>query len=414
MDQDLGRPARRTRIVVLGLSVLLVVVVAVAVTHRHRTSTTSVGPNDRHLEHGQLGPATKVQPLPQRRRIRSARGGGVHGHAGELRDHLRDHAQRPASPTTTAPRCATFEAPRRGDGAGHSAVCRAGAPLDSSVRGRAVVNTNPRRMVAGANIGGGNMNVAVRVDDTHVWEDLGGAAGLVPAAGRGGTATSLPGFASLTESALGRRNGAIAMLAMASPNGYLELESAAIDGAKRAGTTTVDGTPATVYDVGIDLAKMAAHAGLSTAEHQAISDALGVLHQEGYAWTQAKVSVDAAGYIRHMVAVHHFADKGTVSFDVGVSDIGCAGVVVVPGEQAPPATSSACISPDDPSHATTTSVAAVPTTARSVPSTPPPTEPPGSSTTTTVPVPTTTVASTTTVPASSTPTQTVAPGSGSS
>ena len=277
-----------------------------------------------------------------------------------------------------------------------------------------MVNTNPRRMVAGANIGGGNMNVAVRVDDTHVWEDLGGAAGLVPAAGRGGTATSLPGFASLTESALGRRNGAIAMLAMASPNGYLELESAAIDGAKRAGTTTVDGTPATVYDVGIDLAKMAAHAGLSTAEHQAISDALGVLHQEGYAWTQAKVSVDAAGYIRHMVAVHHFADKGTVSFDVGVSDIGCAGVVVVPGEQAPPATSSACISPDDPSHATTTSVAAVPTTARSVPSTPPPTEPPASSTTTTVPGPTTTVGSTTTVPASSTPTQTVAPGSGSS
>ena len=66
-----------------GLSVLLVVVVAVAVTHRHRTSTTSAGPDDRHLEHGQLGPATKVRasstapPNPRcaRRRGPRPRGG---------------------------------------------------------------------------------------------------------------------------------------------------------------------------------------------------------------------------------------------------------------------------------------------------------------------------------------------------
>lgn len=260
-------------------------------------------------------------------------------------------------------------------------MCTVAPIQNTTVSGHGVVNVNPKRMVTSAHINSG-MDVAVRVDDSHVWESIDGPSDLAPRGdGAGQTGSSLSGFASLTESTLGNRAGAVAMLAMASPNGYLSLESDALDGAAPDGTSTVDGTPVTVFQVGVDLPRLLDLPGLSTDGNTAITEALQLLDSERYTTTRADVSVDAAGYIRRMVAEHRFADGGTVAFAVTLSRIGCAGTVGLPGEPPPPVTATNCVSPDDPSRAPTTTT--LPTASLPTP-TPTPTPPTTLTTPTTV------------------------------
>ena len=231
---------------------------------------------------------------------------------------------------------------------------------DTTVTGHGVINVDPKRMVTSASIDSGsdsNLDVAVRVDEDQVWESIGGSSELAPQPNANVMGTPLAGFAGLTESTLGNRAGAVAMLAMASPNGYLSLESQAVDGAAPAGTATVDGTPVTVYQIGIDLSRLLDEPGLSTQGHTAITDAIKLLGDEGATDARAEVSVDAAGYIRRMVAEHRFADGGVVTIAVTVSDIGCAGTVGLPGQPPPPVTPADCVSPDDPAAVTTTTAA---------------------------------------------------------
>jgi hypothetical protein len=177
---------------------------------------------------------------------------------------------------------------------------------------------------------------------------------------------SLPGFAGLVEGTLGQREGAMAMLGMASPNGFLDLSQDAVTGAAQVGSGTVDGTPVTEYDVSIDLAQLAQAEGASDAETQAITSAVGLLDHEGYTGTKVDVAIDGAGFIREVKPVAMFSDGGTVTLDATFSNFGCAGTVLMPGQQGSTSTTTACSSPDTTSttvaSSTTTTVAASTTT----------------------------------------------------
>ena len=261
--------------------------------------------------------------------------------------------------------------------------CAPAGPQNVSVSGQGVIDVAPMAMAASADVSSFG-NLSIRVDSTDVWELSAGDSGLAPAAGDNASAgMSLPGFAGLVEGTLGQREGAMAMLGMASPNGFLDLSQQAVTGAAQVGSGTVDGTPVTEYDVAIDLAQLAQAEGASNAETQAITSAVVLLNQEGYTGTKVDVAIDGAGFIREVKPVAMFADGGTVTLDATFSNFGCAGTVLMPGQQGSTATTTACSSPDT----TTTTVA--PTTTTTV-GTPPGSVTTEAPTTTTGPAPTTT------------------------
>lgn len=157
------------------------------------------------------------------------------------------------------------------------------------VQGGGVINTGPKAMVAGANIGGG-LDVSVRVNDTDVYEGSSNDTGLAPLASDAtASGSSIPGFANITEGTLGNREGAVAMMGMASPTGYLDMVQPSVDAAAKTGTGTVDGTPVTIYQVSNNLDQLATAAGTSPAESQTISAALALLKSQGYTSNTAMV-----------------------------------------------------------------------------------------------------------------------------
>lgn len=283
-----------------------------------------------------------------------------------------------APPTTTKTRCPTLGGPDGGPnpdghelgnhaGPGRGGICTYTSiePHSTSVTGRGTVNISPKAMVASAHISGG-LDVSVRLNDSQVWESGGADYGNTPSRSSGAaTGSSLSGFADLTQSALGNRAGASAMIAMASPNGYLVLDKQAITGAAQVGSGTVDGTAVTNYEVSVDPSLLLGLDGLSTDERTAITEAIAVMHSEGYTDTRVTVSVDDAGFVRRTISVNSYADGGAVTFDATTSNFGCAGTVVMPGQSAPPSTSVQCVSPD---ATTTTSTSAPATLPKTVPS----------------------------------------------
>ncbi|MGH9301662.1 MAG: hypothetical protein ACRD0E_07235, partial [Acidimicrobiales bacterium] len=221
------------------------------------------------------------------------------------------------------------------------------------VTGTGVINTNPTAMVASARIGRG-LEVSVRVDATTVRESGFGDIGLAPMAssGYGGTSAvgsgggqTLPGFAGLTEGTLGDREGAVAMMGMASPSGYLDLVQPAVGAATRTGTGSVDGVAVTVYRVSNDLNQLAGAPGTSGPEAQTITTALKLLKAQGYKADTVDVSIDGAGYIRRVKSVDSFADGSTVVLDATFSKFGCAGKVLMPGQTGATSPPSGCQSP---------------------------------------------------------------------
>ena len=48
--------------------------------------------------------------------------------------------------------------------------------------------------------------------------------------------------------------------------------------------------------------------------------------------TRIQVAIDSDGYIREVASVLQFTGGGTATFDVTLSDFGCAGTVVMPSE----------------------------------------------------------------------------------
>ena len=228
------------------------------------------------------------------------------------------------------------------------------APANPLVTGNGVINTNPLAMVASADIGNG-LNVTVRVDDTDVYELSSGDSGLAPLPTDGSAAgTSLPQFAGITEGTLGTREGAVAMMGMASPTGYLDLIQPAIDAAARTGTGNVDGVPVTNYLVANDLDQLASAAGTTGAEAQTINTALALLKAQGFTTDRVVVSVDGSGYIRQVKATDTFGDGGKVTLEATFSNFGCAGTVLMPGQTGSGVPPTGCTSPDGTSPAAAT------------------------------------------------------------
>jgi hypothetical protein len=266
--------------------------------------------------------------------------------------------------------------------------------ISPPIQGSGVINTNPIAMVASANIGNG-LNVAVRIDGTDVYEEASGDTGLAPPTSEGSASgSSIPGFAGITESTLGTREGAVAMMGMASPTGYLDLIQPAIDAASETGTSTVDGVPVTVYQVSNNLDQLADSAGTTSAESQTITAALALLKGQGFTANTAQVSIDGNGLIRQVKTVDTFADGGTVTLAATFSNFGCAGTVLMPGQTGSGVPPSNC-TPSTGSTTPTTSAATTPSTVpttnvtpttvhSSVSPTTSTTAPPSSSTTTTI------------------------------
>jgi hypothetical protein len=201
---------------------------------------------------------------------------------------------------------------------------------------------------------------------------------------------------------------------MASPTGYLDLYQQDVDGATQTGTGTVDGTPVTVYQVAVDPTQLVNDPDITSEESTTASAAVSLLNAQGYTGTTDDVSIDNSGFIREVNSVAHFSDGGTVLLDVTLSNFGCAGTVLMPGQQGPSAPPSGCSSPDTGVAPTTTTTVAPATQSTGSQSTGSGTVTvPTTVTTTSVPAvaPTTTAIATTTAPTVTT--TTTAPGNSS-
>ena len=214
-----------------------------------------------------------------------------------------------------------------------------------ALSGQGVIDTNPFAMVATSQVPGVG-EVTARADGTDVWESGGADYGLSPGSTSAGPGSPLDGFAPVVESTLGARQGALSMMGLASPTGYLELDQDAITSAEQAGTGTVDGTPVTEFTVFLDPDAQADPPGATDVEASAIGAALAQLAAQGYRGTTVKVAIDGAGYIRQTVSTASFADGATQITQVTFSDFGCAGTVLMPGQSGASAPPPGCTSPD--------------------------------------------------------------------
>ena len=281
-----------------------------------------------------------------------------------------------SSPATTT----TTTSCRSGPGS-MGAVCGGGSMVrDQPVTGTAIVDVQPFAMVATSEVSGFG-TIVLRDDGTDVWEEGGGDYGLSPGSTDSGPGSLLTGFASLVEGTLGPRQGALAMLGLASPTGYLNLDPAETDNADLVGAGKVDGVAVTIYQVSMTPAEGGQAPGLTEQEQQATSEALAVLSSQGYTGSTVRISIDAAGYIRRTQTTDHFADGTTMTSEAEFSNFGCAGTVVMPGQSGATAPPAGCTSPDNP-----TSTPATPSTAPAS-TTPPTTTPASSGPATTVPAP---------------------------
>ncbi len=285
-----------------------------------------------------------------------------------------------------------------------SVMCVSGPPAGSQpVTGTATIDLAPFAMVATSDVSGFG-TIVLRDDGTDVWEEGGGDYGLTPGSTDSGPGSSLTGFAGLVEGTLGPRQGPLAMLGLASPTGYLNLDPAETSSANLIGTSTVSTIPVDVYQIVQTPDQVAQVPGLTDQEQQAVAAAMQLLVQQGYTGSTVLVSVDAAGFIRRTETTDHFADGSTLHSEAEFSNFGCAGMVLMPGQSGSSTPPTGCTSPDNPSATTAPSSTAPSTTAPLVlgpaasPTTPPssttiPVTP--STTSTTAPEPTSVPSSTT-------------------
>jgi hypothetical protein len=255
----------------------------------------------------------------------------------------------PTSPTTTtATACPPITTVPTSVPTSGGWVCQeesSGSASGLTITGQGTIDTNPFAMVASSVVPGLGQ-VTVRADGTRIWEMGGGDYGLSPGSTDSAPGASLPGFANLVEGSLGQRQGAYDMMGLANPAGYLELDESTITSADQIGTSTVAGVPVTVYQVSLSPDQDANVTGSTPEEATAIHNALALLQQQGYTGTTVKVSIDAAGYIRQTDSLASFSDGSTATTEVTFSDFGCAGTVLMPGQQGSTSPSAGCVSPD--------------------------------------------------------------------
>jgi sugar lactone lactonase YvrE len=247
------------------------------------------------------------------------------------------------SDTTTPPtNCAQ---PATGPSRVPSTFCSAGQ--FASISGYGTVDTNPYAMVTVTDVGALGM-ITLYDNGTNVWEIGGGDYGLA-GPGQAGPGAPLSGYAGSVEGTLGQLPGALDMQGLASGTGYLDLEAQEIQGAQPAGTGSVDGVPVTIYKLSETGLQDPDTSGLTPQQVATISAADAIIEQSGFAGKTTWVSVDSKGYIREQKTEYTLPNGSTVSGDTILSNFGCAGTVLMPGQQGSSEPPSGCVSPD---HAT--------------------------------------------------------------
>jgi hypothetical protein len=273
------------------------------------------------------------------------------------------------TPATTTPttQCAVAES-----GGQHTVIVRPGQPstgaIDqpcwaqsppsgissslSSISGHGTVDTNPYAMVTVGNIGSLGL-ITLYDNGTDVWEIGGGNYGL-SAPGQAGPGAPLSGYAGSVEGTVGQVQGALDMEALASGTGYMDLEAREIQATQPAGTGTVDGVPVTIYKLSESGLLDPTIGGLTSEQISTIRAADAIIKSSGFAGKTTLVSVDSEGYIREQKTQYTLPDGSMVTEDTILSNFGCAGTVLVPGQAGTSSPPAGCVSPDTASAASTT------------------------------------------------------------
>ena len=252
----------------------------------------------------------------------------------------------------------------------------------STISGHGTVDTNPYAMVTESDVG--SLGAITLYDDgTNVWEVGGGNYGL-SAPGRAGPGAPLSGYAGSVEGTVGQVQGALDMEGLASGTGYLDLEAHEIQGAQPAGTGSVDGVPVTIYELSESGLQDPDIGGLTSEQVSTIRAADAILESSGFAGKTTWVSVDSEGYIREQKTEYTLPDGSRVSEDTILSNFGCAGTVLMPGQAGTSTPPAGCVSPDTAGPRTSTTT---PSTGLSPQPSTPTTGAPSTPSTTSVPTP---------------------------
>jgi hypothetical protein len=224
-----------------------------------------------------------------------------------------------------------------------------------TVDGHGTINVRPYGLATVANVSGLG-SILVRTDGVNLWEHGGGQYGLA-VDGSEGPGQPLSGFAGLVASTIGAGPGAVSMLNLASPTGYLALASPTVSSATNAGTGIVDGATVTYYAAKVDLRRLADLPNLGGEQRTTISDAATALDAAGYDGTDVRIAVDEAGYVVETTAVTVFGDGAQFRTHTVLSHFGCVGRVEIPGGTATtlPAPSDGCAPVDGTASTTVTS-----------------------------------------------------------
>jgi len=263
----------------------------------------------------------------------------------------------PTTPTTQGPPCAPSALP--GGTTSPTVVCSRQSPPGMAISGHGTTDTDPFAQETVSDVPG--FGVITTFDDgTDLWELGGGDYGLSGGTDNTSPGSPLSGFAGLVVGTLGPKQGAFDLLGLASPTGNLDLEQAEITGADEIGTSAVDNVPVTVFEVTLDPSQLAGLQTLTSQQETTIQDALGILKQQGFAGETVKISIDTAGFVRQTQSVASFSDGTTISGETTLSDFGCAGTIVMPGQQGSSSPPANCVSPDTSGTTTSTTTSTTP------------------------------------------------------
>lgn len=219
-----------------------------------------------------------------------------------------------------------------------SDACGPTGPVHTTVDGHGTVHLDPYLLETTSMVTGLG-EVAVRTDGNLIVEQGGGNYGDVQ------HGQPLSGFASLVEGTFGEGPGALTMLGLASPTGYLSLSADAVTGVSAAGTGTVDGGPVTYYDVVSDTSAMQRLEGLTPEQRTTITGALAVLARSGFEEATARIAVDAAGYIRESESKATFSDGTVMLRHMTLSKFGCIGTGPTPADPDGAPAPADCVTP---------------------------------------------------------------------
>ncbi len=272
--------------------------------------------------------------------------------------------------TATPPTNCSTQVTGGGPGLVGGSAQQCSVPFFADTSGHGTVDTNPYAMVAVAKYGSSTV-VTTYDNGTDVWEFGGGGYGVYGSDSAAPPGAPLSGYAGSVEGSVGQQAGALDMQALASTTGYLDLEATEIEGAQPAGMGTVDGVPVTVYRLFMTGLQDPTLAGLSAEQVQTIQAADAILRSTGFKGKTVLVSVDAKGYVREVKTTYTLSNGSAVTQDTELSNFGCAGTVLMPGQSGSSTPPAGCVSPDtiSPAEGSTTTTTTEPLTTSSLPPT---------------------------------------------